>query len=55
VPERAVERVGQLEFVTVVGEGGPERRMVTTGPRLEQGLVEVLSGLDAGERVALSP
>lgn len=55
VPERAVERVGQLEFVTVVGEGGPERRMVTTGPRLEQGLVEVLSGLDAGERVALAP
>jgi RND family efflux transporter MFP subunit len=53
VPERAVERVGQLEFVTVVGESGPERRMVTTGPRLEDGMVEVLSGLAAGERVAL--
>ena len=55
VPERSVERVGQLEFVTVVGESGPERRMVTTGPRLEEGLVEVLSGLAAGERVALPP
>jgi len=53
VPERAVERVGQLEFVTVVGESGPERRMVTTGTRLEDGLVEVLSGLAAGERVAI--
>lgn len=53
VPERTVERVGQLEFVTVLGEGGPERRMVTTGPRLEDGLVEVLSGLADGERVAL--
>lgn len=54
-PERSVERVGQLEFVMVVGEGGPERRMVTTGPRLEEGLIEVLSGLAAGERVALPP
>lgn len=53
VPERSVERVGQLELVTVVGESGPERRMVTTGPRSEEGLVEVLSGLAAGERVAL--
>jgi RND family efflux transporter MFP subunit len=53
VPESSVERVGQLEFVTVVGEDGAERRMVTTGPRLEDGLVEVLSGLAAGERVAL--
>lgn len=55
VPERSVERIGQLEFVTVAGEKGPERRMVTTGPRLEDGLVEVLSGLTAGERVALPP
>jgi RND family efflux transporter MFP subunit len=54
-PERSVERVGQLEFVTVVGESGPERRMVTTRPRLEEGLVEVLSGLAAGERLALPP
>jgi RND family efflux transporter MFP subunit len=53
VPERSVERIGQLEFVTVVGESGPERRAVTTGPRLEEGRVEVLSGLAAGERVAL--
>jgi RND family efflux transporter MFP subunit len=53
VPERAVERVGQLEFVTVVGEDGARRRMVTTGPRLEEEMIEVLSGLAAGERVAL--
>jgi membrane fusion protein (multidrug efflux system) len=55
VPERTVERIGQLEFVTVIGESGPQRRMVTTGPRLEEDLIEVLSGLAAGERVALPP
>lgn len=53
VPELAVERVGQLEFVTVVSEEGVRRRMVTTGPHLEGGMLEVLSGLAAGERVAL--
>jgi RND family efflux transporter MFP subunit len=55
VPERAVERVGQLEFVSVVGAGGGiERRLVTTGEAPRSGLVEVLSGLQAGERVRLS-
>jgi hypothetical protein len=53
VPEAAVERVGQLAFVTVVTqEGAPERRLVTTGELAAEGLVEVLSGLRAGERVA---
>jgi len=53
VPREAVSRTGQLEFVTVVGpDDALERRLVTTGP--EQGdVVEVLSGLAAGERVLL--
>jgi hypothetical protein len=52
VPEAAVERVGQLEFVTVVADGGDaERRLVTTGERAPGGQVEALSGLGAGERV----
>jgi RND family efflux transporter MFP subunit len=55
VPEAAVERVGQLEFVHVAGDGDAlERRMVTTGETLDSGEVEVLSGLAAGERVWLS-
>lgn len=50
--EGAIERVGQLEFVTVVRpDGSAERRLVTTGPLLGEGRVEVLSGLAAGERV----
>lgn len=54
VPEAAVERIGQLEFVTVVAPGGAaERRLVTTGERGRPGTVEVLSGLEAGDRVSL--
>jgi multidrug efflux pump subunit AcrA (membrane-fusion protein) len=53
VPERAIERIGQLEYATVVGKGGSHhRRLVTTGPAASGG-VEVLSGLAAGEEVAL--
>jgi membrane fusion protein (multidrug efflux system) len=54
VPARAVERIGQLEYATVVGQhGGLARRLVTTGPRLAEGRIEVLSGLAASERVVL--
>lgn len=50
----AIERIGQLEYATVVNsEGVPSRRMVTTGAHLDRGDVEVLSGLAAGERIAL--
>ena len=53
VPEGAVERIGQLEYATVVGsDGSRHRRMVTTGPATSGG-VEVLSGLSAGEEVLL--
>jgi RND family efflux transporter MFP subunit len=52
VPEWAVERVGQLEFVRVAGESDVvERRMVTTGETAGGGEIEVLSGLAAGERI----
>jgi hypothetical protein len=54
VPKAAIERVGQLEFATVVSETGEiERRLVTTGERSETGSVEVLSGLQRGEQVQL--
>ena len=54
VPAAAIERIGQLEFVTVEGEDArPERRLVTSGTRNDRGQVEVLSGLVAGERVGV--
>lgn len=53
IPPSAVMRVGQLEFVTVVTERGPLRRYVRTGARSEEHGIEVLSGLEAGERLVV--
>ena len=54
VPENAIDRIGQLEFATVVNAGGEsERRLVTTGGPSIDGRIEVLSGLAPGERVYL--
>jgi membrane fusion protein (multidrug efflux system) len=54
VPAAAIERIGQLEFVTVEGaDARLERRLVTTGARNDRGQIEVLSGLAAGERVGV--
>jgi len=50
-----VTRIGQLEFVTVMEETGPTRRMITTGARTDDARVDILSGLAAGERVIVGP
>jgi len=55
VPQRAVARVGQLEFVRVIGDKGVERRFVRTGAKAEDETVEVVSGLRPGERIVVSP
>lgn len=55
LPAAAVQRIGQLDFVTVVrADGGRERRVVTVGQALDAGRVEVLSGLAEGENVVRS-
>ncbi len=52
VPHFAVRDIGQLELVDVVDSGHTILRAVRTGRRLD-GNVEVLSGLKAGEQVAI--
>jgi RND family efflux transporter MFP subunit len=52
VPARAVRRVGQLETVDVVEDGSVRRVYVKTGRQLEAGM-EILSGLEPGDVVAL--
>jgi HlyD family secretion protein len=53
VPPAAVQEVGQLQLVSVLDINGyPHRRFVTLGKR-HDGLVEVLTGLQEGEEVAL--
>lgn len=55
VPAAAVERIGQLEFVTVIGDQDrPLRRLVTTGKMDNADEVEALSGLAEGERILVS-
>lgn len=54
VPAAAIAHIGQLHFADVLdAEGRPHRRMVTLGATSPDGRVEVLSGLRAGERVAV--
>jgi membrane fusion protein, multidrug efflux system len=52
VPSGAVQRVGQLEIVQVAENGRLLRRLVKTGPRAGD-WVEILSGLNPGERIAI--
>jgi hypothetical protein len=53
IPQAALKQVGQLELVEVAGPDGTlQRRFVRTG-RTFNGDVEVLSGLNEGESVAL--
>lgn len=53
IPAGAVDRVGQLELVRVAGPDGLLRRRFVTLGRRYGALVEVLSGLEPGEQVAV--
>jgi RND family efflux transporter MFP subunit len=52
VPLAALMERGQLQSVFVVEDGVAHTRLVTTGRRIKDA-VEVLSGLNAGEKVVL--
>jgi hypothetical protein len=55
VPDSAVLRSGEKNTVFVALEGGKfEPRAVTLGPRAENNMYQVLSGLKEGERVVTS-
>lgn len=55
LPTAAIQQLGQLQFVDVVADDDRtlERRFITTGRFGSPYQVEVLSGLEAGERVVL--
>jgi len=55
IPESAVVRVGQITMVDVIAGKSLKRRSIQTGERMAGNRVEVLSGLAAGEEVALPP
>jgi RND family efflux transporter MFP subunit len=53
VPESAVRQVGQLSLVKVVEGNNLQRRSIQLGRQVDRGW-EILSGLRAGERVAVA-
>ncbi len=54
LPRAAVRRIGDLDFVQVLRpDGSTERRFIRTGREGRQDHLEVLSGLEPGETVAL--
>ncbi len=53
VPSKAIKRVGQVESVLVRHGDELEVRLVTSGRTLDDGTVEILSGLSGGEEVLL--
>jgi hypothetical protein len=56
VPAKALVYRSEVTAVYVVDEQGKVGfRRIRAGSRLDDGLVEVLAGLEAGERVALEP
>ena len=50
LPEAAIKRLGQLEYVKLVAGDRIRMRLVKTGAVID-GMVEILSGLSAGESV----
>lgn len=53
IPNRYVREYGQLDVIWVRTENRVDRRFVRIGREMQPGMVEVISGLDAGETVVL--
>ena len=51
VPKDRVIDYGQLDIVWVAGNGAVDRRFIRTGREIRPGVLEVVSGLEAGEKV----
>lgn len=51
LPADRVASVGQLDIVRVLNAGSVERRFIKTGKHLEDGMIEIISGLVEGDQV----
>ncbi|MEK7778931.1 MAG: efflux RND transporter periplasmic adaptor subunit [Pseudomonadota bacterium] len=54
IPVSAVQHIGQLEVVQVLSEGQPQMRHIRTA-KIFGDLIEVISGLRAGETIVIHP
>jgi RND family efflux transporter MFP subunit len=55
VPTRLLTRLGQLDLVWVVDKGRAERRFIRTGRHINGDSIEVLAGLEPGDRIIPKP
>jgi len=55
IPRKLVKRYGQLTMVEVVEQGQLQKRYVRLGEAVNNSDVQVLAGLEAGEKIALKP
>jgi membrane fusion protein (multidrug efflux system) len=55
IPADRIVRVGQLDVTWVAHEGQAERRFIRLGQQTTDGMIEVISGLQAGELVLPRP
>jgi len=53
IPQIAIRRMGQLEYVEVLEDDRAVRRFIRTGRSNDQGQVDVLAGLQTGETILL--
>lgn len=53
VPKAALKSSGQLQFVSIYTHGHLQKQYVTLGREYDEGMVEVLSGLSAGDRIMI--
>ena len=55
IPTNRVAQVGQLDVVWVVETSGAVRRFVRLGRPVGENLIEVVAGLEEGEKVLMVP
>jgi len=53
IPDAMIKRFGQLEYVNIFADGQVSRRFIRTGRQGTDGRIEVVSGLEAGETIAM--
>ena len=51
LPADRIVSMGQLDIVRVLNAGSVERRFIKVGKRLDDGMIEIVSGLAEGDRV----
>ena len=55
VPQDLVTEYGQLDIVWVIEDGRTDRRFIRAGREISPGMIEVISGLEEGDRLLPPP